>query len=774
MKSLALSKYFEIVNPVYIYLEIITHKSIRNCNSSEIAKSMASTYKSILRRVHREQKKIFIQTEYKISYIMDINKNNTNFYFLVPTIYKDIIIEKISSTWNKATIKEIEDIPDFTENSITYKLAYKRDDALSLKVDKRTNEPLNHILNVVDILKDDDRVVISYNFMPCSQFGWKEKYDNMLKRFDEKKPLDKKISFEYVLKIFLGIVAGSLDCVMAVVSDFLGNDSYDNKELYKKIMIAFEEKVTLSNSTTYKRDTNIIATQIAVISDSKDRIRRDNNALSVCQSYSVLNEDNELVYKKIKKKFELKDYDYKIDVNLCGTDECKNFIQIPGHELINQFKINHINIEEVNIPESLRKGYIQLGNVKYKGNNTMAYIEDSYDKGSLPLVMVGAQGAGKSTFGANYYRFANLREEGGVIIDFIKHCELSDEIISYLPKDKVIVLDLTKEKDIQGFAFNELNISNEMDSFKKSELANLQSQQIVEFVDAVNPEQPLQSRMRRYLSSAATIVFSTGENSIKEVIRCLESHTSRIKYLGMLTEKDKEYLSEEVEDMEALNEYSKVTKDSPMPEIIGTKESKIEGILDRISLLRSDFKLKHMFNKDGSNNINFVNELEKGKVIIFKMQQDSFKKHAKNVITTFLLSKIWIATEIRGALHKRPKPTHILIDEVFQTETAMRMLANDDILPQTRKFGCKFIFSCQYTEQINILIDTLIGAGTSFMFLNGTSEKDFDKFKNKFGEFEFEDLKNMEQYSSLNLIYYSGGYSSFISKLPKPKNKEIE
>lgn len=768
MKSLALSKYFEIIHPTYIYLKIIPHKSIRNCNSSDIAKSMSDTYKNIIKRVHREQKKVFIETEYKISYIIDITKSNSSFYFLVPTLYKNIILEKISEIWSKATIEELEDIPKFTDNKITYQLGYKKDDALSLKVDKRTNEPLNHILTVIDIMKDDDRVTIAYNFMPCSQFGWHEKYDTMLNKFNEKKPLEKKITFEYILKIFLGVVAGSLDCVLSVVSDFLGNSDYDNENLYKKIMIAFEDKPMLSSSTTSKKNSNIIATQIGVISDGTDKTRKVNNALSVCQSYNVLREDNELVYKKTRKKFNIKDYDYKIDTSLCSVDECKNFLQVPGYDLINQFKMKCINIEEINIPELLRTGYIELGNTKYKGRTTLAYIEDSYDKGSLPLVLVGAQGSGKSTFCANYYRFANNRQEGGVIIDFIKNCEMSDEVISYLPKENVLVLDLTKEEDIQGFAFNELNIYNETNTFRKNELANLQAQQIVQLVDAINPDQPLQSRMKRYLSSAASIVFSTGENTIKEVIRCLENHKVRIAYIDKLTDEDKTYLQEEIDDMESLNEYSKPSKDDKNIEITGTKESKIEGILDRISSLRSDFKLKYMFNKDGSNNINFVEELEKGKVIIIKMKQESFKKHAKNVITTFLLSKIWIATEIRGTIHKRPKPTHITIDEVFQTKTAMKMLANDEILPQTRKFGCKFIFSCQYTEQINILMDTLIGAGTSYMFLSGTSEKDFNSFKNKLGEFEFEDLKNMEQYSSLNLIYYSGGYSSFITKLPSP------
>jgi len=201
---------------------------------------------------------------------------------------------------------------------------------------------------------------------------------------------------------------------------------------------------------------------------------------------------------------------------------------------------------------------------------------------------------------------------------------------------------------------------------------------------------------------------------------------------------------------------------------------RIEGVLDRISLLREDFKLKYMFNKDSKNNIDFVEALEQGKTIIVRMPQDSFKKHSKNVITTFLLSKIWIATEIRGKLNKSPKPTHVSIDEPFQTKTAMQMLSDSDVLPQTRKFGCKFVLSCQYTDQINTITDTLEGAGSSFMLLRGTSEKDFKRFENKLESFEFEDLRDMPPYSSLNLVYYSKGYSAFISKLPKPlKRKRI-
>ena len=207
MEAIKLSRYFQLINPVYTYIQIIPHRSIRNYNSSNIAKAISYTYKTINKRIHREQKKIFIETNFKISYIIDIEKDNANFYFLIPVIYKMIIIEKITEIRSKATINEVKEIPKISEEAMTYSLSYKKVDGLSLNVDKKSNEPLNSILNVMDIMKDQDKLRIAYNFMPMSQLGWKERYEDMLDRVKNNKLLDKKVtSFEYIMKSILGIV----------------------------------------------------------------------------------------------------------------------------------------------------------------------------------------------------------------------------------------------------------------------------------------------------------------------------------------------------------------------------------------------------------------------------------------------------------------------------------------------------------------------------------------------------------------------------------------
>lgn len=775
MKSIKVSDYFEIIHPKYTIIRIIPVKSNKNYQSGKLANAIALSYRSFDQRIKKEKKKIFFHADFKISFLIDIYKEETCFYFIFPDFLKTLMMVKLNNIWSSCTFEEVDNIKDFDLNAYMYELTYKREDALSLNTDLRTSEPLYSIMAVQNQIDEDDRVSVLYNFSPASQFNWKRRYQETMDKIKSHQCVDKPVNTtEYRIKK-VGLAFNSfLESLRNTLNEFMGEDVKKEKEsLMQAICGILESEKDLSPSTKRKERSTVLDTQIAIISSSKDKGRKESNAIAVCQSFTVLGEKNgnELVYNKIKMKDKLNVLSTNIGTsyNTMSSEEiASTCLLVPGRNILEKHKMKAIQTIEKEVPKELDHGYIPYGDSTCKGNTTTVYIEDKYNKSSLPLLINGAQGSGKSTFGANYYRFASIRNEGGVVIDFIKNCELSDEIIRYVPKEKLIILDLSKEECIQSFCFNEIDISKEKSTFDKINKANMQAQQILQFVDSINPEQPLQSRMRRYLVSAATLVFFQGNTSLKEVVRCLEDELYREEIVKKLKPHEKDLLQEECSDMESLNEYSRTTQKEPVQFLIGTKESKIEGIIDRISSLRNDFKLKYMLNKDAKNNINFVNALEEGKIIIIKMKQNEFKKHAKNVITTFFLSKIWIATEIRGTMSDKPKPTHIFIDEIFQCPTSMRMIARDEILPQTRKFGCKFIFSTQYIEQIDILFDTLIGAGASFMFLPGTSEKDYNYFKNKLDPFELQDLLELKQYHSLNLIYYSGGYFTCITELPEP------
>lgn len=778
MGSLKLSDYFELRKPSYSWIKITSHKSIRNYNSSNLVKTIANTYKSINKLIHKEQKKLIIDTYFSIKYIIDIVDSNSNFYFLVPKFYENIILEKIKEIWSKCTIEIVEEgIKPFSQNSIQRELFLKKDDALSLQiVDRKSNEPLSQILSVMQVMNDTDRITIIFNMMPCSQTGWRDKYNKAIAKMKRKECMDKEIvSLEYIFKITFTFICSVIDMLKEVLNDSLGGEKIDTKiSTYGAFMNALSvQNDEISISTKKKKDSQIINTQIAVVSDSDDNVRKINNIQSVCNSFRVLDDNNELIHLESKHVCNVLDMNLKTKISKMSVDEVANFIKIPGRLLLTSLGINHIKTEEVKIPKELQSGKKRLGTTKYKGTETKAFLEDSYDKASLPLVLIGAMGGGKSTYLSNFTKDCIDNNEGVVIIDFIKKCELSDSIKSIAPKDKVLEIDLGKQENMQGFGFDELKIKPNASAFERLEIGNLQTTQLKSFINSIIVGDPLSSRMETILGAAGDVVFSLGYSSIKDVIKCLTCYKTRMKYIEEL-KKDKELyelLDEEVETLEELNEWSKVSakdiKEGIQSEIIGTRESKIEHILDRTRVLRSDAKLKYMYNKDTKNNIDFVKAMEEGKVILIKMPQAQFpSKHIKNILVTYFMSKIWLACATRGAMHDKPRPCNIIIDELFQAPTVMNDLK--EIIPQTRKFGCKLVFATHNTNQLNEIDETLESSGTSYMLLTGALEDDFNHFKNKMDNFEFEDLRDMDQYSSLNLIYYSKGYSSFITKLPKP------
>lgn len=771
MKSIKISDYFELRKPTYKYIQIIPHKSIRNYNSNNIAKAIANTYRSINRRIYREKKKLIIEYEFKISYIVDIDNNNTNFYFIVPTFFLNIALEKINEIWNKATIKVLEEeLKPFSDKAESYSLSYKKLDGLSLKVDKKLNEPLNSILAVMDVMKEGDRVMLCYNFIPRSQFGFLEKYEETENKFKNRESLDKPIiNFDYIVKNLMLNILKIMDNLIEVINDFTGTNENDKgKSVYESMLGIMNHQNNFENSK-YKKTSQVIDTQILVNSESIDKTRRSNNALSVCQALRVMDGDNELKYKPIRNKVNLEDFSFKnCKISTMSTEEVGQLIQIPGRTLLTRLGIKHVRTEEINIPKELTSGYIRLGENTYKGIKTQAFIEDDKEIGSLPLLIMGRQGGGKTCYLVNYCKNVIARGESIVHIDFIKGCEASKSIEKIVPKEKLIILDLTTEEGLQSLAYNEVKFENNMSWFKKQELANKKTQLTNELINSINENgEPLSPKMERFLCACTDIMYLKEEVTLKDIIRCLQDFKYREKIINDIPKELKEELEEEIRTLQELDEWSKATRDTPSIKI-GTRESKIEGILDRITLLKKEFHMKKMFNKSPINNLNFSKVLEEGKVVLIRMPQAKFKDYAKNIITTFFITKIWCACEIRGDKNEDLLRTHVIIDELSQCKTAERFMESK--LTETRKYRLKFTLTGQFLDQLDKkTVYSLKGAGASFMLLNGSIKEDFNYFKDELDDvFEYEDLKNADRFTSLNIIQYSKGYSSFITKLPKP------
>ncbi len=107
---------------------------------------------------------------------------------LIPDVFVNEFKQKITEVFGKITIEESEPLK-INKECTQYSLGYKKDDSFSLAVDKRDNDLLTANLSIMDILKDDDRVTIVYNFMPLSKYAlntWSSYHKDMIKKYKQR------------------------------------------------------------------------------------------------------------------------------------------------------------------------------------------------------------------------------------------------------------------------------------------------------------------------------------------------------------------------------------------------------------------------------------------------------------------------------------------------------------------------------------------------------------------------------------------------------------
>lgn len=765
VKSISIDKYFEIKRNEYITVQLIPTKSSKNSSTDSIASMINKMYLKLNKFIRIENKKLIIKPQAKVSYYIHITKDDVQFFFIIPKIHYIRFKTKFIETWRNVQIKEVEGIPTNLNNCTKYQLKYKNDDTLSLSVDKRNNHLLESNLSILEVLETDEEVGVLYNFIPTGEREnnyFKVMYKNVIERYKNGDNLKKN-------KNLIDIAILALKFLIGMIDDFISClQVKNNKEISKSIGI----KKKISTSTERKYHSDICKSQILVVSKSDKLDREDTLAKSMCNTFKTIDNDNELIAKKVKKDIDIKSTQIEhISVNKTTVEECQNFISLPGLELINQYKnINHIETKESPIPEELKEGIINLGRIKYKDQNNKVYANNDKDLQSLPHVIMGGSRSGKSTLSINVCKNLIDAGEGLILIDFIRNTEFADAIKSITPNERLIDIDLSNYESIQSLSYNEYKIENDMDSYQISKIARKKASNLLELINIMNnDDKQLAPKMRKYLGAAARIAFCFNNSSMKDVLRILQMHTIRHQFINNLSKNLYSKLEDSIIALKELDEYTKETKDKPA-QLCGTKENKIEGIIDRVDLFRENDVIDAMFTKEPTNNIDFAKAMDKGKVIIIRMRDIDFDDNTSiDVLTTFFIQKIWLVAKIRGSKHKNPKKVTVIIDEVFQVPTAQKILTKTFV--QSAKFKLKYILTLHNLEGLNKdARASLKGANTTYTLIAGVDKEAFESLSKEFeiNGYCLEDLLNLKRYFALHLIKCNDGYKALITHLPTP------
>lgn len=782
MKSIRLSDYIEInkLENNLTYYKLIPHQNTRNYKSIEIAKAINRCYKDLPSRIIKIKDGKFdyiYKSQTKVAYYIYFSKNEgVSFYLIVPTAYSNMFIEKLKLTWDKVEIEKVEEIPTFSDNCSKSAMQFTREDALSLNlIDKKSCDLLESQLNVMNMLQENDRVGIFYNFNyknNYKQLGFKTNYNKTMDKMKDGKSLDKTKDSKSICKYLLSLLAMTGEELLNGLSEILGEKRKSNSDLiaFNKTLGVFQKK-DLSKQSKDKGQLEVISTQILLMSESNSKDREKLNINSLAQSFNVVDGDNTLRPKTIgiKRKIDLNKTKLPTPSNDMSVEEVGTLISQPGKELIKKHNIKANSINEEKVPNICKNGYINVGTVGKKQEKS--YLNPNVDQ-DTGLAVTGKQGSGKTEFAKNYSIDSENHNDSIVVLDFIGNNDLGSTIERATPKEKLILKDLSKVECMESIAYTEKYHTDDMDTMDKLDVISEKSQLMTQLMNSFNFGQDLTSAMRRFFVSAANVTYAVNQYaSFRDIIDCLEFYEIRMDLINKVPEEFKCFCDKHMRNLLKLND--KHTKGDLKGEDNGeTVESKIDRILDRVSVMAESPRLEYMLQKDPLLNINFEECFNEGKVIIIKMRQDKFgSEHMRNMLTLYFTTRIWEAcvnrySKSRGEELRR---VHLIIDEPHQVPVVTNYLK--PLLPQMRKFRLKPVFATQSLLQLENILDDMKSAGFSYMLLAGSDKVNFKLLKDELDPYAVEDLLELERFHSLNLVPDEKGIlKPFISKLP-PKLK---
>lgn len=790
MKVIPMGQFIRVLRPQYKYLRIIPNNSVRNTNTHNLAKAISGLYKDLAHLVRKDEEKVLkflgrdfsfgtrytVEIQSKVTYYIYLEKKRVEFYFIIPDQSISMLKERMSSVWGDITIEDVNTIPTLSESATKYQLVYKNEDALSLATDRRDNDLLSSTLNVVDIMQDGERAAVIYNFCPTSQFSWATTYRATIRKVKQKLPVDRnKFGLAYILKRILGFSSTVADDITKAVLT-----EEKKKEPSTDILDSIADRLTgntrgISPDTARKGTASIVNTQIVVMVDATDAQRQRSTARSLAHGFdSIAGTDNYLVAKPYRRPVHLDRFMLPgAEVNKMGHLECQNFLSLPGREILERHgAIEKVETKETEVPADLRQGAICIGDNTFRGNTQKAYLSEDSEFRFLSTIIIGPNRAGKSTLLQNMVNDAMNNGECAIVVDYIRNCELSEEIAALFPADKVLRIDCRDFQHIQGLGYNEIRQS--ADPFQLWENAKRQSTLLQTLLNSVNNEETtLTPKMERYLASACLAVFLCG-GPIRDVFRVLQDHKARRAYLERVPQPQHERMEEYFGYLSELDEVTKEKeKDGSRTierEIVsGTKDHLVTGIIDRLTKLKINTFMELMLNQDTGGNIDLVDQFQKNQLIVLKMPDAMFPTDAeKDLYATYWLTKIWCALQVRSELfpdRAKLRKVNMVIDELYQVRNFEKFLAT--ILSRLPKFGIKPIISCHYLNQIYQIREELRSASPSYMLIAGCDKKNFTELREELYPFEVEDLLNMKKWHSLNLIKTTDSYARFITALPQ-------
>lgn len=747
----------------YDLLKIKPDSRLTGTFYDNIIKAIYSTHKNIKGMITQEKTSKYnadVTVEvnqpitYEVMFDADRPKITPTFCFGVPKTKSDYMKQRIQAILPNSTITFEDDYSEMFQDAYVVQYKYSKDSMLSLKI--KENNFLQSILNIKNELRKGEKILFQVEMTPIPD-TWKsfqdEKWDKIR---DGKDVTGKSNIFDKALEA-VNATTESLTSIMDEIIEY--KDPKRGKSLDKK-----ERAINISQYSTASRNkknddgflVNIRAYIVA------DEYMAKTYAVTLETAMRELEEDNRLVKSSLKRgrlaRGNVVNPFKRFFGNIMSGKELSSIVNIPNQKLQREFKIDSVNIKQVSAPKEcldsssgIRNGVLQIF-----GEDKYTYFPKGKDVLAMPKVYMAGMGSGKSTALLNYANDVVTSGQSLIDINFVSKCELA-YAIKDMHSDHIII-DFSDENNLPALMLPELNILDTDTPFVRKRKACDCAVEVEYFINSITSKgtEDISTLMGQYLYCAANIVCIYNGINIRTVFDILEDKKVRDKWIDKAIES-----GVYVEDDYEIRKLRDLDDDK--------KGSKVAGVLGRYSILMRNPIFRTMLDSNDPK-FDFIDIMDNNKSISICMPEDEFRNKAtKDVIITYLMCRIRLAMLARK---DRDKVCHVLIDEAHHLKSSLDVISHS--IAEPRKYGIAFCFCTHYFNQLgDALKEAMLNVGGHYLLLKGVGESAFNELKGKIGEdWCYEDIKEMEDYSSFNMIWIRSQHYMFVTKmLPPLKNK---
>ena len=746
LKLSNIKNYFRIEKYPYRVLEVQLNNRMKDKQYVDISNIIHSLLLDLKDRIVFNKNGIVYRKSQPISFEILYGDKNISFNFAINELDSLYFKNKLQTILPNSTLIFKDDyINDFVGSKL-YKYNYSKHYMCSIDIDK---SPMDGLLAIKKDINKEEKVLLQTIINPIHDM-WK---DNALENWNKVKK-GKDITNNGFLMNCFEFINSFIEGALGIVDDIFDvktkqPESSKSKRFYNEF----------SSSSRLKTNYDGFKVNINTYVKSDNQLQCHNISRSIETCYKEVEGDNGIT---MNKKYILatnKSIDRNGNVirnllnkNIMNSNEIATLLKLPDGIIQRKLGLQSIKYNQVDIPKVMRKGDVKLGSVTFHGEEMGIYLPTDINISCLPLILLTKMGGGKTSELLNIANDTIKAHQSLVLFDYIRDLQLSNSLIDLYDKDvKVFKLDYN-DNNLPSFAFHEVEILETDTPFTKKVKAGIIATEIKYMLNSMAKDTTDMSRiMSKYLNAACKVVFTQPNQTLSDLLNVLEDKNIRERYIikainsGVLNADSREIT---------------VLKDLDNP-------AKVEGLLDRFSVITENTLFSAMLEKSYNDNVNFAQIMDTCKPIVIQLPQDIFtNKLDKDTICTYFMSRIRLAMSVRK---NYDKVCRVIMDEPHQIPKTIDLMG--DTIAEPRKFGIQYIMGLHSLNQLpNKVREVIVEVGCNFMLLKGVSNKSFEELRDYIDEeIVYEDIVNMDyDFGALFLFTINNKYESFIGRLREP------